>query len=161
MRWETSRWEWGVWGRGLPDVVVPAEDHAALGVAGGAHLPQLGLAAGALEAAAVPVAVHGVEQEAVGDLPSAARAPLPRQGARPRRGGLPAAARVHHGAWGGEGTRQRGEEPQGGGPWSDHRVGALSGPVRLSVRVLLLLLLVQPHSELHVSFISCSVSSSV
>ena len=125
----------GAWGRSLPDVVVPAEDHAALGVAGGADLAQLRLAAGALEAAAVPVAVHGVEQEAVRDLPPTAGAPLPRQGARPRRRGLPAAARVHHGAWregdaleGGRthqsrgGTRQRGERDtsEGGGADRGH-----------------------------------------
>lgn len=82
---------------GSPDIVVSAEDHAALGVAGRADVPQLGLAAGALEAAAVPVAVHGVEQEAVGDLPPAAGAPLPREGARRHRGRLRAAAGVHHG----------------------------------------------------------------
>lgn len=99
--------------RASPDVVVPAEDHAALGVAGGADVPQLGLAAGALEAAAVPVAVHGIEQEAVGDLPPAAGAPLPREGARRHRGRLRAAAGVHHGlrgerGGGGSGTgRQR------------------------------------------------------
>lgn len=82
---------------GSPDVVVSAEDHAALGVAGRADVPQLGLAAGALEAAAMPVAVHSVEQEAVGDLPPAAGAPLPREGARRHRGRLRAAAGVHHG----------------------------------------------------------------
>lgn len=45
----------------------------------------------------MPVAVHGVEQEAVGDLPPAAGAPLPREGARRHRGRLRAAAGVHHG----------------------------------------------------------------
>lgn len=57
-----------------PDVVVAAEDHAPLAVAGGADLAQLGLAAGALEAACVPVALHGEKQEAVGYPPPAARA---------------------------------------------------------------------------------------
>lgn len=57
-----------------PDVVVLAEDHAPFAVAGGADLTQLGVAAGALEAACVPVALHGEEQEAVGDAPAAARA---------------------------------------------------------------------------------------
>lgn len=45
----------------------------------------------------MPVAVHGVEQEAVGDLPPAAGAPLPGEGARRDRGRLRAAAGVHHG----------------------------------------------------------------
>lgn len=58
----------------VPYVVVPAEDHASLAVAGGADLAELSLAAGALEAARVPVALHGVEQKAVSDLPPAARA---------------------------------------------------------------------------------------
>lgn len=57
-----------------PDVVVLAEDHAPFAVAGGANLAQLGVAAGALEAARVPVALHGEEQEAVGDAPTTARA---------------------------------------------------------------------------------------
>jgi len=82
-----------------PDVIIPAEDHASLAVAGGADLAQLGLAAGALEAARVPVALHGEEQEAVGDAPAAARtgahrcprATAPRH--RHRRGLHPA---VHH-----------------------------------------------------------------
>jgi len=91
----------------VPDVVVPAEDHAALGVAGRADLAQLRLAAGALEAAAVPVGVHGVQEEAVGDLPPAPGAPLPRQGARPHGRGLPAAPGVHHGAWARERERER------------------------------------------------------
>lgn len=63
----------------LPDVVVPAEDHATFRVARRADLPQLRLAARALEASAVPVAVHGIEEEAVSNLASAAGAPLPRQ----------------------------------------------------------------------------------
>lgn len=52
------------------DVVAPTQNHAPFAVAGGANVPQLGLAARALEAASVPVALHGEEQEAVGDLPS-------------------------------------------------------------------------------------------
>lgn len=51
-----------------PDVVAPTQNHAPFAVAGGADVPQLGLAAGALEAASVPVALHGEEKEAVGDL---------------------------------------------------------------------------------------------
>lgn len=58
------------------DVVAAAQDHAPFAVAGGADVSELGLAAGALEAARVPVALHGEEQEAVGDLP-------PTSGARP------------------------------------------------------------------------------
>lgn len=54
-----------------PDVVTPTQNHAPFAVAGGANVPQLGLAARALEAASVPVALHGEEQEAVGDLPPA------------------------------------------------------------------------------------------
>lgn len=51
------------------DVVAPTQNHASFAVAGGADVSQLGLAARALEAARVPVALHGEEQEAVGDLP--------------------------------------------------------------------------------------------
>ena len=76
---------------GSPDIVVSAEDHAALGVAGRADVPQLGLAAGALEAAAVPVAVHGVEQEAVGES-GAGQGRLGPGGARSARSPAPAAA---------------------------------------------------------------------
>lgn len=47
------------------DVVVLAEDHATLAVAGAAVLAQLSVAAGALEAPCVPVPLHGEEQEAV------------------------------------------------------------------------------------------------
>lgn len=53
------------------DVVAPTQNHAPFAVAGGANVPQLGLAARALEATSVPVALHGEEQEAVGDLPPA------------------------------------------------------------------------------------------
>lgn len=53
-----------------PDVVAPTQNHAPFAVAGGADVPQLGLAARTLEAASVPVALHGEEQEAVGNLPS-------------------------------------------------------------------------------------------
>ncbi|CAN8019744.1 unnamed protein product, partial [Ixodes persulcatus] len=57
-----------------PDVVVPAEDHAGLGEAGHADVGQRGLAAGALEAAVVPVAVQRVQQVPVQDLGAAAGA---------------------------------------------------------------------------------------
>lgn len=53
------------------DVVTPTQNHSPFAVAGGANVPQLGLAARALEAASVPVAFHGEEQEAVGNLPPA------------------------------------------------------------------------------------------
>lgn len=56
--------------RGLPDVVVLTEDHASFAVAGAAVLAQLSLAAGALEAARVPVPLHREEQEAVCDSTS-------------------------------------------------------------------------------------------
>lgn len=72
----------------LPNVVISAKDHAALGVTGRADVAQLRLAAGALEAPAVPVAVHGIEQKAVSDLAPAARAPLPGEGAGRHRGRL-------------------------------------------------------------------------
>lgn len=55
-----------------PDVVGPAEDHAALAVARGADLPQLSLTAGALQAARVPVPLHGEQQEPVRDSAPAA-----------------------------------------------------------------------------------------
>lgn len=72
-----------------PDVVVPAEHHATLAVAGAANLAQLGLAAGALEAACVPVSVHGEEQEAVSDAaPTACAGPG---------GGAAGHLAVHHG----------------------------------------------------------------
>lgn len=73
----------------VPEVVAAAEDHAPLGVAGGADVPQLSLAAGALEAACVPVALHGEEQEALRDLPPAAST---HPGAGRQAGGLA----VHH-----------------------------------------------------------------
>lgn len=52
-----------------PNVVTPTQNHAPFAVAGGAYVPQLGLAARALEAASVPVPLHGEEQEAVSNLP--------------------------------------------------------------------------------------------
>lgn len=73
-----------------PDVVVLAEDHASFAVAGAAVLSQLGVAAGALEAARVPVPLHGEEQEAVGDATTAARA-------RPARRAPAAAHHCHRG----------------------------------------------------------------
>lgn len=48
-----------------PDVIVLAEDHASFAVAGAAVLAQLSVAAGAFEAARVPVLFHREEQEAV------------------------------------------------------------------------------------------------
>lgn len=82
-----------------PDVVVSTEDHAAFRVARRADLAQLGLAAGTLEASAVPVAVHGVKEEAVGDLAPAACTPLPGQGPRADRRWLAAASGIHHRTW--------------------------------------------------------------
>lgn len=54
-----------IYWRCLPDVVVLTKDHASFAVAGAAVLAQLSMAAGALEAACVPVPLHGEEQEAV------------------------------------------------------------------------------------------------
>lgn len=79
-----------------PDVVIPAEDHAAFRVARRADLPQLCLAARTLQAAAVPVAVHGIEEEAVGYFASTAGAPLPRQRARADCRWLATASGIHH-----------------------------------------------------------------
>lgn len=79
-----------------PDVVVSAQDHAAFRVARRADFAQLRLAARAFEAAAVPVAVHGVEEEAVCDFAPAARAPLPGQRTRAHRRWLAAASGIHH-----------------------------------------------------------------
>lgn len=71
-----------------PDVVVSAQDHAALGVAGCTDFSQLGLAAGTFQATAMPIAIHGIEQEAIGDLPPTARTSFPREGATGDRGRL-------------------------------------------------------------------------
>lgn len=60
--------------RVVPDVVCSAEDHASFTVAGGSDITQLSLTARALEAARVPVAIHGEEQEAVSDATPTARA---------------------------------------------------------------------------------------
>ena len=79
-----------------PDIVVSAEDHAAFCVARRADFSQLGLAARALEAAAVPVAVHGVEEEAVCDFAPAPCAPLPGQRTCAHRRGLAAASGINH-----------------------------------------------------------------
>lgn len=72
-----------------PDVVTATQNHPPLAVAGGADVPQLGLAAGALEAARVPVELHGEEQEAVGDLP-------PTAGTRPGSRRCTRGLAVHH-----------------------------------------------------------------
>lgn len=64
-------WRLEIYQRGWPDVVVLTEDHASFAVAGAAVLAQLSLAARALEAARVPVPLHGEEQEAVCDSTSA------------------------------------------------------------------------------------------
>ena len=88
------------WGKGsqvLPNVVISAKDHAALGVTGRADVAQLRLAAGALEAPAMPVAVHGTEQKEVCNLAPAACAQLPGKGAGRHQGRLGGAARIHHG----------------------------------------------------------------
>lgn len=79
-----------------PDVVVSTEDHAAFGVAGRADLAQLCLAARALEASAVPVAVHGVKEEAVCDFAPAACTPLPGQRPCSYWWWLGAASGIHH-----------------------------------------------------------------
>lgn len=71
-----------------PDVVISAQDHAALRIAGSTNFSQLGLAAGAFQAPAMPIAIHGVEQEAIGNLPPAAGTSFPREGATGDRGRL-------------------------------------------------------------------------
>lgn len=60
----------------LPDIVVPTQDHPGFGEAGGADLAKLCLAAGALEAAGVPVPLHGQQQEPVLDAGAAPGARL-------------------------------------------------------------------------------------
>lgn len=82
-----------------PDVVVSTEDHATFCVARCADLTQLGLAAGALEASAVPVAVHGVKEETVRNFAPAAGAPLPGQRTCAHRWWLAAASGIHHRTW--------------------------------------------------------------
>lgn len=57
-----------------PDVVAPTQNHASFAVAAGADVAQLGLTAGAPQAARVPVALHGEEQEAVRNPATTARA---------------------------------------------------------------------------------------
>jgi len=79
-----------------PDVVVSTEDHAAFRVAWRAYFAQLGLAAGALEAPAVPVAVHGVKEETVCDFAPAACTTLPGQRTCAHRWWLAAASGIHH-----------------------------------------------------------------
>lgn len=79
-----------------PDVVISAEDHAAFRVARRADFAQLGLAAGALQASAVPVAVHGVKEETVCDFAPAACTPLPGQRPCAYCWRLAAASRIHH-----------------------------------------------------------------
>lgn len=80
-----------------PDVIISAEDHATLRVAGRTNFTQLGLAAGAFQTPAMPIAIHGIEQEAIGNLPPTACTSFPREGATGDRGRLRAAAWVHHG----------------------------------------------------------------
>lgn len=60
----------------LPCVVCFAEDHVALGEAGGTDISQHGSTTGALEAAVVPIAVQRVQQEPLHYLPPAAGALL-------------------------------------------------------------------------------------
>lgn len=55
-----------------PDVVVLAENHASFAVARAAELSQLSVAAGTLQAARVPVPLHGEEQEPVRNTTSTA-----------------------------------------------------------------------------------------
>lgn len=57
----------------LPDVIVPAEDHASFAEAGTADFSQLRLTARALQTARVPVPIHGKEQEAIRNPTSTAR----------------------------------------------------------------------------------------
>lgn len=80
----------------VPDVIVLAEDHSSFAEAGAADLSQLSLAAWALEAARVPVPIHGEEQEAIRDPTSAActGAHCPAAASCYRNGGFHAA--VHH-----------------------------------------------------------------
>ena len=80
----------------LPDIVISTEDHAAFRVARRADFAQLGLAAGALEASAVPVAVHGVKEETVCNFAPAPCAPLPGQRACANRWRLAASSGIHH-----------------------------------------------------------------
>lgn len=73
----------------LLDVVRLAEDHPGPREAGTADLFQLDLAEGALETGRVPVAIEGVQQEPVKNVPVASGALLDPDGtahARPRRG---------------------------------------------------------------------------
>lgn len=79
-----------------PDIVVSTEDHAAFCVARRADFAQLGLAAGALQASAVPVAVHGVKEETISDFAPTAGTPLPGQRTCAHRWWLAAASGIHH-----------------------------------------------------------------
>lgn len=91
-----------------PDVVVFAEDHPSFAVAGAAVLAQLSVAAGALEAARVPVLLHGEKQEAVRNSTSASRARATRRSPHDgHRGHLRPA--VHHRNWRGTREMQSGE----------------------------------------------------
>lgn len=83
-------------GRFSPDIVVSTEDHPAFCVARRADFAQLGLAAGTLEASAVPVAVHGVKEEAVCNFAPATCTPLPGQRTCAHRWWLAVASGIHH-----------------------------------------------------------------
>lgn len=57
----------------VPDIIIPAEDHASFAEAGAADLSQLSLTARTLQTARVPVPIHGKEQEAIRNPASATR----------------------------------------------------------------------------------------
>lgn len=59
------------------DVVVPTQYHSTLRIARSADLSELSVAAGTLETAAVPVTIHCVQEEPVGDFAPAAGARFP------------------------------------------------------------------------------------
>lgn len=79
-----------------PDIVISAENHTTFRVARCSDFAELRLAAGALEASAVPVALHGVKEETVGDFATTACTPLPGQRTRTHCRWLAAASRIHH-----------------------------------------------------------------
>lgn len=79
-----------------PDIVVSTEDHATFCVARRADFAQLGLTAGALEASAVPVAVHGVQEEAVCDFAPTPCTAFPGQRTCAHWWWLAVASGIHH-----------------------------------------------------------------
>lgn len=79
-----------------PDIVISAENHTTFCVTRCANFTELRLAAGALEASAVPVALHGVKKETVCDFAPTACTPLPGQRPRTHCWRLAAASGIHH-----------------------------------------------------------------